>query len=269
MQQTLLILPILVPVTFWAVYHYHKDRHLPEPLLNLAVCFILGLGSAGLSKLMYLGLEPLGLRYDAVALAAENRLGLLAFALLAIGPIEELAKMLPFVLIALRFKAFDEPLDGIIYASFIALGYAAAENVYYAEFLTPLEVAARGFASPVVHMLFASIWAHWITQAWLTGKSLGLPTALGFLLSALLHGANDRRNLGVATVFDAPLAPRSSSQEQRPIPASLGKRFSHGYRDSSYQTRCYWALQESNRQFQIRGHLVSQSTVSESPKVLE
>jgi len=251
MQQTLLILPILVPVTFWAVYHYHKDRHLPEPLLNLAVCFILGLGSAGLSKLMYLGLEPLGLRYDAVALAAENRLGLLAFALLAIGPIEELAKMLPFVLIALRFKVFDEPLDGIIYASFIALGYAAAENVYYAEFLTPLEVAARGFASPVVHMLFASIWAHWITQAWLTGKS------------------NDRRNLGVATVFDAPLAPRSSSQEQRPIPASLGKRFSHGYRDSSYQTRCYWALQESNRQFQIRGHLVSQSTVSESPKVLE
>jgi RsiW-degrading membrane proteinase PrsW (M82 family) len=191
MQLTLLILPILVPVTFWAAYHYHKDRHLPEPLLNLAVCFILGLGSAGLSKLMYMGLEPLGLRYDAVALAAENPLGLLAFSLLAIGPIEELAKMLPFVLIALRFKAFDEPLDGIIYASFIALGYAAAENVYYAEFLTPLEVAARGFASPVVHMLFASIWAHWITQAWLTGKSLGLPTALGFLLSALLHGAYD------------------------------------------------------------------------------
>jgi RsiW-degrading membrane proteinase PrsW (M82 family) len=191
MQQTLLILPILIPVSFWAAYHYHKDRHLPEPPLNLAICFILGLGAAGLSKLMYVGLEPLGLRYDAVALAAENPFGLLIFALLAIGPIEELAKMLPFVLIAMRFKAFDEPLDGIIYASFIALGYAAAENVYYLDFVTPLEAAARGFASPVVHILFASIWAHWITQAWLAGKSLRRPIAIGFLLSALLHGSYD------------------------------------------------------------------------------
>jgi len=140
---------------------------------------------------MYMGLEPLGLRYDAVGLATENPLGLLAFALLAIGPIEELAKMLPFVLIAIRFKAFDEPLDGIIYASFIALGYAAAENVYYLDFLTPLQAAARGFASPVIHIPFASIWAHWITQAWLKGYSLWLPAAWGFSLSALLHGGYD------------------------------------------------------------------------------
>jgi RsiW-degrading membrane proteinase PrsW (M82 family) len=191
MQQTLLILPILLPIAFWAAYHYHKDRHLPEPPLNLVICFVLGLGSAGLSKLMYLGLEPLGLRYDAVALASDNPLGLLAFALLAIGPIEELAKMIPFALIILRFKAFDEPLDGIIYASFIALGYAAAENFHYLDFLTPLESAARGFASPVVHILFASIWAHWITAAWLQGRPLAIPTILGFLLSALLHGAYD------------------------------------------------------------------------------
>ncbi len=191
MQQALLILPILVPVVFWAAYHYHKDRHLPEPPLNLAICFVLGLGSAALSKLMYLALEPLGLRYDAVALSIDNPFGLLAFALLAIGPIEEFAKLLPFILIAVRFKAFDEPLDGIIYASFIALGYSAAENVHYLEFLTPLEAAARGFASPVIHILFASIWAHWITQAVLQRKSLALPVAIGFVLSAQLHGLYD------------------------------------------------------------------------------
>lgn len=191
MQQILLILPILIPVIFWAAYHYHKDRHLPEPPLNLALCFGMGLASSALSKLMYFGLGPLGLRYDAVALGADSPLGLLAFALLAIGPIEELAKMAPFVLIVLRFKAFDEPLDGIVYASFIALGYAAAENVYYLDFLTPLESAARAFASPVVHILFASIWAHWITKAWLQREPLGLATASGFLLAALLHGTYD------------------------------------------------------------------------------
>jgi len=191
MQQILLILPILIPVIFWAAYHYHKDRHLPEPPMNLALCFAMGLAASALSKLMYFGLEPLGLRYDAVALATDSPLGLFAFALLAIGPIEEFAKMVPFILIVLRFEAFDEPLDGIIYASFIALGYAAAENVNYLDFLTPLESAARGFASPVVHILFASIWAHRITQAWLKQEPLGLAIASGFLLAALLHGSYD------------------------------------------------------------------------------
>ncbi len=55
----------------------------------------------------------------------------MAYANFAIGPIEEFSKCLPFVLIVLRFKALDEPIDGIIYASFIGLGYAAIENVQY------------------------------------------------------------------------------------------------------------------------------------------
>ncbi len=191
MQKGFLILPVVIPVLFWAAYHYHKDRHLPEPPLNLLLCFVLGVVAAGISKLMYLGLEPLGLRFDAVALGSENPLGLLAYALLAIGPIEEFAKLLPFVLVALRFKAFDEPLDGIIYASFIGLGYAATENVYYLDFLTPLEAAARGFASPVVHILFASILAHWITQARMQHRRIGKALVLGFVLSAVLHGIYD------------------------------------------------------------------------------
>jgi RsiW-degrading membrane proteinase PrsW (M82 family) len=191
MQQALLILPILLPVLFWAAYHYHKDRHLPEPPLNLLLCFALGLAAAPLSKLMYMALEPLGLRFDAVALAESNPAGLFAYALLAIGPIEELVKLLPFLLVVVRFKAFDEPLDGIIYASFIGLGYAAAENVYYLDYLTPLEAAARGFASPVVHILFASIWAYWFTRASLARESVALPLAMGFGLAAVLHGIYD------------------------------------------------------------------------------
>jgi RsiW-degrading membrane proteinase PrsW (M82 family) len=191
MQQILIVLPVVVPAIFWAGYHYHKDRYLPEPPLNLALCFGLGVSAAIISKWMYLALEPLGLRYDAVALASGNPLGLLAYALLVIGPIEELAKLLPFLMFVLRFKSLDEPLDGIIYASFLGLGFAAAENVYYLDYLTPLESAARGFASPVIHILFASIWAHWITQAHLDQKPIRRAVTLGFLLSALLHGLYD------------------------------------------------------------------------------
>ena len=191
MQQGLLVIPVILPVVFWAVYHYHKDRHLPEPLGHLLLAFAFGILAAGLSQSFYLGLEPFGLRYDAGYLAETNTLGLLAYALLAIGPIEELAKMLFFVLIVIRFKEFDEPLDGIIYASFIGLGYAAIENWQYLEYLTPLEAVARGFASPVVHMVFASIWGYWIGRAYLNGESLLRATAIGFGIAATLHGLYD------------------------------------------------------------------------------
>jgi len=192
MQEGLLILPVIVPVIFWAAYHYHKDRHLPEPPGNLLLCFALGILAAGISKAMYVGLEPLGLRLDAVALASgDDRWALMAYALLAIGPIEELAKLLPFLIVVIRMKAFDEPLDGIIYASFIALGYAAMENYHYLSFLTVIESIGRGFAGPVIHILFASIWAHWITQAWLKKDSIVKPALLGFLLAAGLHGLYD------------------------------------------------------------------------------
>ena len=191
MQPLLVFFPIVLPVLFWSFYHYHKDRHLPEPAALLLLAFVLGLLAAGTSSFLYAALEPLGLRFDALALAEDNPFGLFLFAVLAIGPIEEFAKLLPFVVVIIHLRHFDEPLDGIIYASFIGLGYAAVENLHYLDYLTPVEAIARGFASPVVHILFASIWAHWITQAWLARKSIWMPLILGFTISASLHGLYD------------------------------------------------------------------------------
>ena len=82
-------------------------------------------------------------------------------------------------------------MDGIIYASFNALGYAAAENVYYLQFLTPLEAIARGFAGPVIHILFASIWGHWIGRAYLAGRKILVCGLEGFAIAAVLHGIYD------------------------------------------------------------------------------
>ncbi len=191
MLDGLLTLPVLLPVLFLAGYHYHKDRHLPEPPLNLVLCFAMGIGVSWVSSSLYELLGVFGLRYDAFALADESVSGLFLYAMLAIGPIEEFAKLLPFLVVVMRFRHFDEPIDGIVYASFIALGYAAAENVQYLQFLSPVEAVARGFASPVVHILFASIWGHWIGMAKLENRPL-LPAAfIGFLLAAAAHGVYD------------------------------------------------------------------------------
>lgn len=191
MSHGLMLLPVLLPILFWGAYHYHKDRHLPEPPGHLLLAFGLGLLSAAISRALYVALGWASLRYDAIALADGNTLGLFAYSMLAIGPVEELAKMLPFLILVLRLPEMDEPIDGIIYASFVALGYAAVENFMYLDYLTPVEAAARGFAGPVVHMLFASIWGYTIGCAHLRGESIVRGTIGGFLLAAGLHGLYD------------------------------------------------------------------------------
>ena len=187
----LLVLPILLPVLFWAGYHYHKDRHLPEPVGNLLLAFGLGLGAAAVSRALYAALGIAGLRFDAGFLAETNPAGLFAYALFAIGPIEESAKLLPFLAVVLRLRAFDERLDGFVYASFIALGYAAAENWQYLPYLTSIEAVARGFVSPVVHIVFASVWAYPVTTARLERRPVLLPALAGLGVAAGLHGFYD------------------------------------------------------------------------------
>lgn len=191
MEQLLLIAPIAVPVLFWAVYHYHKDRHLPEPVGHLLLTFVLGMLAAGISAGLYEALGLVGLRFDAGYLADTSPAALFAYALLAIGPIEESAKLLPFLVVVLRFEEFDEPMDGIVYASFIGLGYAAVENWQYLDYLTTTEAIARGFASPVIHILFASIWGHRIARSHLAGRSILKATGLGLAVAAGLHGLYD------------------------------------------------------------------------------
>ena len=121
----------LLPVLFWAAYHYYHDRHRPEPVGHLFLALLLGAAASLLAGAGYDALGLLGLRFDVLALAESTRLGLFLYAFLAIGLLEELAKLLPFLVVILRFKDFDEPVDGIVYASFLGLGFAAAENLYY------------------------------------------------------------------------------------------------------------------------------------------
>ncbi|MGI9263407.1 MAG: PrsW family intramembrane metalloprotease, partial [Gammaproteobacteria bacterium] len=191
MTLSVLFGPIVVPVLFWAWYHYHKDRHLPEPVLHLFFAFVLGGLAYWLGKAMYQGLELFDLRYDAFLLADTDRPLLLLYALFAIGPIEELAKLIPFLLVIRHFSEFDEPLDGIIYASFIALGFAAVENYFYLPLITSGEALARGFAGPVVHIVFASIWGFYVGRACLEKKKLLQTIALALAGTAFLHGLYD------------------------------------------------------------------------------
>ena len=203
MHYIVLCLPIILPALFWAGYHYYTDRHLPEPVSHLLLAFALGTGSFYLGALMYRGLDLVNLRYDAYLLAETNPAGLFVYAVLAIGLIEELAKLIPFLLIIVHFKEFNEPVDGIIYGSFIALGFSAVENIQYLQFLSGMEAFARGFAGPVVHIVFASIWGYYIGRAYLCRRALGRTIIVALVCTAILHGLYDF----VVIAMPAPLLP--------------------------------------------------------------
>ena len=191
MEYLVLLLPVALPVVFWAAYHLHVDRHLPEPPGHLALAFALGVGSAFLSLAMYRGIGLFGLRYDAFALAESSLPGLFAYAVLAIGLLEESAKLIPFLLVVVRFREFDEPIDGIVYASFIALGFSAVENLRLLQYLGTREAFAWGFAGPVVHMVFASVWGYYVGRAWLRRQALARTVLASLAAAAFIHGVYD------------------------------------------------------------------------------
>lgn len=179
------------PALFWGAYHLYKDRHRPEPAGFLLLSYGLGVAGGWLAGQGYFLLDGLGLRYDPYALAAEDLTLLLVYAVFGIGLLEEGAKFLPFWLIGIRHHHFDEPIDGIIYASFGALGFASHENLHYLPWMSGWEGVGRAIASPMVHVLFASIWGHAVARAHHRGHPV-LPAALfGLFLAALAHGVYD------------------------------------------------------------------------------
>jgi RsiW-degrading membrane proteinase PrsW (M82 family) len=191
MHYAILWLPVILPALFWAGYHYYKDRHLPEPVSHLLLAFALGAGSFYLGVLTYRGLDLVHLRYDAYSLAETNPAGLFVYAVLGIGLVEELVKLIPFLLVIIHFREFDEPVDGIIYGSFLALGFSAVENIQYVQFLSSMEALARGFAGPVVHIVFASIWGYYIGRAYLCRRVLVPTILIALACTATLHGLYD------------------------------------------------------------------------------
>ena len=182
---------LIAPALFWAAYHYYHDRHKPEPLHYLTLTYVLGIGTGYLGTLSYQGLTYIDLDVDVFDLAEHNKLGLLLYSVFVIGVVEEVIKFLPFLFICIRLQHFDEPIDGIIYASFIALGFATYENYYYLQILHGVEAIGRAMASPMVHILFSSIWGYLYGRAIMRNKPLWPAALMGVSLAAMVHGLYD------------------------------------------------------------------------------
>lgn len=188
MRPLLFLSGIIAPAILWIVYYYYKDRLKPEPLLHIGLTFILGF-AAGYVCFKSYGLLPLiKLPKDPSIIMDQQRLQFLFYCLGPVGLLEEFMKYLPFLFIIYTFKSFDEKVDGIIYASVIALGFAGYENLHYLAYLEGFELIGRAAASPLTHSIFSSIWGYMVGTARLSHRSVFKASVIGIAISAVFHG---------------------------------------------------------------------------------
>ena len=117
-----------VPMFFFAYLVYWTDRYEREPIILLGAVFFWGaIVAAGAAFVVN---TTLGL--GIYALTASEALTDLTTGTLIAPLVEESLKGFAVLIVFLVFrKEFDTILDGIVYASIAALGFAATENVYY------------------------------------------------------------------------------------------------------------------------------------------
>lgn len=179
---------IIAPAIFWLGYLYFKDRVQPEPFRTTGITYILGIFAAILTIQVFKVLPLVGIPEDPSVLMDTNRLKFLCYSIGITGFLEEICKFFPYFLLVLRFKVFDEKIDGIIYSSIIGLGFASYENIRYLGYMDGWELFGRAFTSPLTHAIFASIWGYAVGVARLESRSILKASFLGLGLAALCHG---------------------------------------------------------------------------------
>lgn len=175
------------------------DAKRPEPKKQLYLATLFG----GLSTLpvifIQLGLEKgnpggmSGALYTAFFVAALT---------------EECAKALALYFAVWRHPAFDERLDGIVYATRAGLGFALVENVGYlmgAETLSGFFgiFVVRAILAVPGHAIFAGYMGYWAARKKFDGVGPGLLG--GLAIAILLHGAYDAALFLVAALPKGPL----------------------------------------------------------------
>ena len=111
-----------------------------------------------------------------------------------VGPIEEGAKFAVAWAFLFRSHWFDEPIDGLVYAATVAIGFASLENAMYAPHVSWPTHIARVATTPLTHSVFSALWGFGSGHALLLQKRplrRALWLALPWVAASLAHGAYD------------------------------------------------------------------------------
>lgn len=206
MISVLAILAAFVPAVLWVWFFYTRDRYEREPKALILKLFLWGLlagpWAGGLNDVVRGILGPI------VEEAGTSGLIPLAVSLMVVmvGVLalnEETMKYLVTTNSVRTDPNFNEVVDGMIYMSTAALGFAAGETFFYVvrSYVGGLEDASRGAAfafafgnvavfralfNTIGHVTYSGIVGYFLAQH-LIGKRPGRIVLWGILLAALVH----------------------------------------------------------------------------------
>jgi|GEM_PF-153757 RsiW-degrading membrane proteinase PrsW (M82 family) len=174
----ILIAPLIASF-YLAVGRKHSDRHsyllLRDSLLYGIIAFVVAI-------ILIAVMESDGL----ATIRSLKRT--LFYAFVVVGFLEELPKLLIFVIFLNKKETFDSPTKGILFGISIALGFVLAKNAYFV--LTNGGghfTEASGFFSVPAHLLIAIIMGFFISYGKFTGSRFIYPMlALGS--ASFFHG---------------------------------------------------------------------------------
>lgn len=187
MQALTVLVLAFAPGIFWLWLIYSRDKYRPEPRSLVIRTFIFGMLSAipvAVVEAVMGGPSLENIEAGAIT-AAEAVYG----AFIVAGLVEEMAKYLVVRYSIYQSPYFDESMDGIIYASAAALGFASIENVVY-TFTFGWEVMLfRGWFSTLAHVFFPALWGYALARKKMRGGRGNLLVIGGLLAAIALHGA--------------------------------------------------------------------------------
>ncbi len=165
---------------------YRLDKYEKEDWKTLLVHFVLGILVAFPAYVLERKAAEWGLNNPSHFWAS------LLFAFVIIALLEELVKFIPLAAYTFHARFFDEPLDGIIYAVFIAMGFATFENLVYASEHDIETTLVRAFTAIPAHAAFGVVQGYYAGMGRFglhSNKYLRL--SKGLFIATLIHGAYD------------------------------------------------------------------------------
>ncbi len=171
---------------FWMWWYYRQDVYEKEPKRFVALIFLLSMPLSVLAGLLEYTLDK-----SAGGLSEQQGFVVaVLFNVVIVAGLEELAKFFVVYTVAYPNRAFNESMDGIIYAAAAALGFASFENIFYVLDKGPVVLLLRGPFSTLGHVLFSAMWGSALGMALHEperGRRIRL-IATGLGLSILAHG---------------------------------------------------------------------------------
>lgn len=179
-----LIIIALAPVLIIAIYIYVRDKYEREPLELLVLALIAGC-LITIPVVFVEGWLGIPLSYlKGYPAAAWNAFVVAAFT-------EELFKYVAFLILFWSNRNFNEKFDGIVYASFISLGFAGVENILYVTQGGAGVGLSRAFTAVPAHALFGIVMGYQLGMARFYPQEKLRRLFLAFALPVFLHGVYD------------------------------------------------------------------------------